>query len=514
MARFLLFLLNTAKKCFLAFCVLLTLLTVFIVLLTFRQQKLPQGTLEHIFSRYAPSNIVLRCGSASLSILSGLHIEELSIIDISKPLGAEPIASADHIEINPLGRHVKITGAKYPRLPDSYYAPVNNEKNEHVNVVLPELPKLRIDLERPEILSLAPERAAADIRITTDGIFAERFHLEWPDDEEKMFLDGACSVNFTDQKVSGRVYGSAMQKHIRPFLVSLDIPSALPYFDNFTEVKGKIPSACDWVVNLTNNDLDLHLDLHPRLGRYNLVPMEKADGELFLHVYTRDGWLNYRHVFGPIIGTGPNGEPLEGTVKVSGTNGFNTVEVVAKSTLPVADLLRIGGFTDSYVNTNIFGESSCSLVFKFPRSMTNNYELLNGSGTIKILNGQIMRLKGFEGLLEKLAEKVPGVSWFTDSTQASCDYVIENGVFKSQNISIEGSVFSIRMNGIFDIPKEKLDFTVRVEFTKRNSFMGKILNPLAWPFTKLLLEFRLGGTPQNPKWNYISVIDRVVEAAK
>ena len=267
-------------------------------------------------------------------------------------------------------------------------------------------------------------------------------------------------------------------------------------------------------VNLVNNDLDLHLSLHPTLGRYNNVPMSKADGELYLHVYTRDGWLNYSHQFGPIIAVGPNGEPLEGTVKVSGTNGYNTVAVDAKSALPVADLLEIGGFTGDYVDKDIFRECKCNLVFKFPRSMTNNYEVLNGSGHMEIRNGQIMRMKGFKGLLKLLAEKVPGISNFTDSTQASCDYVIENGVLKTDNIYIEGAVFSIKMYGKFDAPNDKLDFVVRVQFTKRDSFMGKILHPLAWPFTKLLLEFKLTGSPQDPQWHYISVIDRVVEAAK
>ena len=55
---------------------------------------------------------------------------------------------------------------------------------------------------------------------------------------------------------------------------------------------------------------------------------------------------------------------------------------------------------------------------------------------------------------------------------------------------------------------------MRVQFTKRDSVMGKILHPLAWPFTKMLLEFRLVGSPSKPEWHYISVIDRVVEATK
>ena len=160
------------------------------------------------------------------------------------------------------------------------------------------------------------------------------------------------------------------------------------------------------------------------------------------------------------------------------------------------------------------GDSKCRLQFRFPRSMTNNYEVLNGFGHVEVKNGKVMRMKGFRGLLDQLADKVPGVSWFTDSTQASCDYVITNGVIKTDNIYIEGSVFSIKMYGKFDTTKDALDFVARVQFTKSDSVAGKILHPLAWPFTKLLLEFRLNGTSAEPTWHYINVIDRVVEATK
>ena len=146
--------------------------------------------------------------------------------------------------------------------------------------------------------------------------------------------------------------------------------------------------------------------------------------------------------------------------------------------------------------------------------MTNNYEVLNGKGRLGVKNGHLMRLKGFKGLVEMLADRVPGVSWFTDVTQGSCDYVIENGVLKSDDIYIEGSVFSIKMYGQLDTVRDQLDFTARVQFTKKDSFAGKILHPLAWPFTKLLLEFRVKGTSSRPEWEYVSVIDRVLEATK
>ena len=143
--------------------------------------------------------------------------------------------------------------------------------------------------------------------------------------------------------------------------------------------------------------------------------------------------------------------------------------------------------------------------------MTNNYEVLNGHGHVEINNGQLMRMKGFRGLLKAMPSIAPAISWFSDSKQASCDYVIENGVVKTDNTYIEGSTFSIKMYGQMDTATGTLDYTTRVQFTKKDSISGMILHPLTWPFTKLLLEFRLTGTADNPKWEYISVLDRVLD---
>ena len=184
----------------------------------------------------------------------------------------------------------------------------------------------------------------------------------------------------------------------------------------------------------------------------------------------------------------------------------------AKSTMPIADILRIGGFEGEYVSRDVVGESECKLQFRFPRSMTNNYEVLNGHGHVEIRNGQLMRMKGFRGLLKAMPKIAPAISWFTDSTQATSDYVIENGIVKTDNIYIEGSMFSIKMYGQLDTKTGELDYTVRVQFTKKDSIVGKVLHPLTWPFTKLLLEFRLTGTAEDPQWEYISVLDRVLDA--
>lgn len=490
------------------------LVLVYLTTLFFREQHIPGPLVESAISRFLPTNVVVGVGRASVGFSDGLRIFDFKIYDEKSSVLCEPVFSFGEAAVNPLTRKIFVEGLKYLRLPESYYADGNAERSEQFDLDFPGIGEFDVFLLKPNILSLCPEYVKASVSVSPKEIDIEHIRLKWSDVDRQMKLEGFCKLDLSEQAVYGEVDGGAKQINIRPFIEALDLPVALPYMDAFTEVQGAVPAKCSWRVNLVNSDFDLYLHLRPVLGKYNGVAMRNADGKIHLHVYTRGNSLNYRHELGPISAVSAMGKALDGTVNISGTNGFNVVEVNAQSGMPVADLLRIGGFDGQYVDGGCFGESKCRLRFEFPRSMTNNYEVLNGSGHVEIKNGQLMRFKGFSGLLELLADKVPSVSWFTDSTQASCDYKIDKGVLSTENLYIEGSVFSIKMYGTFDAARDALDFTVRVQFTKKDSFVGKLLHPITWPFTKLLLEFKLEGSSEKPEWKYLSVIDRVVEVVK
>ena len=121
----------------------------------------------------------------------------------------------------------------------------------------------------------------------------------------------------------------------------------------------------------------------------------------------------------------------------------------------------------------------------------------------------------FAGLTKILADHVPGVRQLVDQSRASVDYRIENGVIRMDNASIDGGVFSIKMDGSFDTVKNALDFNVHVLFSRDDTLMGKyFIRPVTWPFSKLLLEFKLTGSSDKPQWKYISIIDRVINIIK
>ena len=500
---------KTMKWGFIVFCI-------FAGSLFFREQRVPGSWVVFFFERHAPQHLVLNVDSLSFGFRGGIRIDGIRLYDASAADPTRLLAGAESVCLDLFQRDLRVVGARYERLPDGYYAPGNQERNARVEAEFPKLGVWAVTLDRPDILAVRPKRVTATVKVAERRIEFDDIRLEWPDaDNTRMAITGSSYVDLDEQRVEGRVRGLAKQSHIRPLLVALDVPVSLPYMDGFTEVPEPCDAACSWSIDLERSDLlDLGLELHPVLGKYNSVPMRRADGEIHVRNWTRGNCLNYHTKVGPVSATDVKGRQLRGTVDILGTNNYNVVRVEATSAQPVADVLKIGGFTGDYVGDEVIGDSECQLEFRFPRAMTNNYEVLNGRGHVAIKNGQIMRMKGFGGLLKAMPQVAPAVTWFSDSTQASGDYVIENGVLKTDDVYIEGTVFSIKMYGTFDTVKNALDFTVRVQFTQKDSFMGKILHPLTWPFTKLLLEFRLTGSPDDPQWKYVSVIDRVVEAVK
>ena len=498
---------KTMKWTFIVFCI-------YIGSLFFREEHIPGAWAEGLARQVLPSNLVLHIGSVSFGFRHGLQVRELRLSDSTCKDPLRPLVTAASIDVRFFGKMLRAEELCYTRLSDAYYEPGNVDRDEPLEVQFPDLGRWTVELTRPDILGIRPERLTFDWEIAPQRMDFSRIRLVWPDREKPMAINGFCFVDLVRQEVYGEIEGLAKTAHIRPLIVTLDVPVALPYMDGFTEVPEPCPSWCAWKVDLVRKDFDLWLDLRPTLGRYNGVPMKGAKGKIHLHNCTRDNSLNYVTTVGPIAGVDTEGRPLDGTVVVVGTNEQNTVTVKATSGQPLADVLKIGGFTGDYVDAGIVGHSVCDLEFRFPRAMTNNYEELNGRGHVEVKGGCLMRMRGFRGLLAVMPSIAPAVTWFSDTTQASCDYRIERGVVKSDNIYIEGSCFSIKMEGSFDAVRNALDFNVRVQFARSDSLVGKVLHPIVWPFTKLLLEFKLTGTAEDPKWSYVTVLDRVMEVVK
>ena len=54
-----------------------------------------------------------------------------------------------------------------------------------------------------------------------------------------------------------------------------------------------------------------------------------------------------------------------------------------------------------------------------------------------------------------------------------------------------------------------LYFTAHVQLLKNDSIVSRLTSPIIWPFSKLLMEFKVFGSLENPEWKYVSVLERL-----
>lgn len=143
---------------------------------------------------------------------------------------------------------------------------------------------------------------------------------------------------------------------------------------------------------------------------------------------------------------------------------------------------------------------------------TNHARFLSGAGDVRVEKGVLARIPLFAGLTDYMVRNVPGVEFLVSQSEASMPFAISNGVLRSDNVLVEGDVFSVSGKGTYSFPADRLDFTVRTSIFKRRTWLGRIVQVVTFPFTKLLLEFRVRGPSSNPVWEYSGVIERIVDS--
>lgn len=595
---------------------------VFLISLFFREQRLPRSWLDSLTDSISTPEFLVRCDSAAFGFRHGITLRGIRAYDLTNTNEFETVASASAVSISPVRRIIRVVGATYKSLPDSYYQPGYKERNEPLVLDLPNLPSFRLILEHPDILGLAPEKVTANVHVRRNQISFDEVHVEWPASSRRISEDGYFRIDLADQRAHGEVHGIATQPHIRPLLVALDIPSAMPYFDAFTDVPSPVVASGDFDVNLVNNDFRMILDLRPEMGKYNDVEMTRAEGKLDLDVRTRGTNLTVRFRVDLPIALDPKGRQLSGGIGLLMTNDVVRLDLSAISKLMLPDILGIVDViepdtldfikcetapeitADGHIGTSVAdagwnslagaarfwrgsvfgfqtrsasldwnfecdtlalsnirargkdgGEVVGNIVIRMPEFeeenmtfvadgeyndgtlneladifdldlkdkngivnsefeisgplVTNIVAGLNGRGSTRVTDGHLLQMNIFAGLTELLADHVPGVDYIVNQSQASVDFTISNGVFRTENFFIEGGLVSLKGWGEYDMNEDQLDFTVRAQFLKKESFLGSIVHPVTWPFTKLLLEFKASGSLYDPKWKYISVIDRI-----
>jgi len=200
-------------------------------------------------------------------------------------------------------------------------------------------------------------------------------------------------------------------------------------------------------------------------------------------------------------------DDFHGSIYHGVINGSASLDQVADSTnmffalSASAENVDFGVLINSLAGKQIESayEGTCSTAFSLQGLLEDaDNSSMTGSGWVQIENGRIFTVPIFSGLFDILGKAIPGMGHFNGKNNAHADLTVGKGKVHGRNVYIDGDVFSVKGTGdiYFD---GRLDFKVQISFMRRQSLIGNLIQIITLPITKAL-EFHLGGTVAEPKW--------------
>jgi hypothetical protein len=251
---------------------------------------------------------------------------------------------------------------------------------------------------------------------------------------------------------------------------------------------------------LTTNDL--HVALSFDKGSILRIPLTKTSTDLHLKHFSalcnniKAEIANGGNASGTFIAQFPD--------YVASNTTFVTTLHADKADL--ANILCIANPTNTYP-----GKVTGDIYLEGPLS-GDILAALKGEGKFEMTDGIFARIPLFSGLTEWLANNIPGVGTLVNQSSGSLSFTMTNGVATTQDMIVEGSIFSIAGKGSLTLPSDKLDMSVKVNIFKERSFAGTLSRIVAFPFTRMLLDFHLGGSTKVPKWSYITILEKITDS--
>jgi len=181
------------------------------------------------------------------------------------------------------------------------------------------------------------------------------------------------------------------------------------------------------------------------------------------------------------------------------------VSQVSFDKIDLSDLAGVFSITNSKI-----GECSGNLELSGVLG-TNQLHSLNGQGDFKIAKGNLNQLKLFAGLTDYMSRNIPGISSLVNQSECSLKFTIKDGLLATDTFDIGGDVFNINGKGTYDIVKDHIDLTVYVALFRRKSIAGRITRLVTFPFKKMLLEFKVYGTFEDPQWSYVTLLEKIID---
>lgn len=238
-----------------------------------------------------------------------------------------------------------------------------------------------------------------------------------------------------------------------------------------------------------------------------------SEGSLFnLHVADMTSALSingYTARFDNVSGSTSSGGKISGDIEFffpayAATSTLFTTHVAISDT-DLSDLSRAFNVTNARVGL-VSGNMTLS-----GRASSRTIASLSGDGKVLIRDGFLHRMRLFAGFTDYLTRTIPGVSALVNQSSGSMDFAVRDGTLRTENLLIEGDLFSIQGKGSCNLENDKLDFVVRANLFKQKTIAGRIIRLVTLPFNRLLLEFKLFGTLDTPEWSYANIIEKITD---
>ncbi|MGD9782180.1 MAG: AsmA-like C-terminal region-containing protein [Kiritimatiellia bacterium] len=286
-------------------------------------------------------------------------------------------------------------------------------------------------------------------------------------------LEGVEST--LDPRAVAQMIGPAVAQFMEPF--HLNVPTRL-------EVDGLLDYC-----NFSLNQLHARVDAH-RFG-FDRWEADRAEFELFV--------LGRRLRFTNAVATAYGGRfaghgalyPVAGDsnwryeVDFAATNVDMTNLLFAATGVPSEKLsgtldgaAAIGGYVGKGTGTNV-----------------------SGRGYANVRNGKLFETRLFQYLSDLLKKILPDFTMLAQ-TEAVGRFTIANGRLTSRDIQLQGTVFSVKASGDYAFGGA-LDYRVEVQLL-RGGPIAAIVRLATLPVTRLL-EFRLTGTFDDPRWSPVNL---------
>lgn len=218
------------------------------------------------------------------------------------------------------------------------------------------------------------------------------------------------------------------------------------------------------------------------------IPLRNAAADFTVGV----GTARLDHVTATLCGGTAEGE-VSFSRKDPALNSWHYAARAAVKEARFGDLCQLISHTPNTFGGTLSGD----LTLRAPIGAEHSNRV-KGAGHVSVREGDLFRLPIFAGMTDVMARYVPGVESLVSQSDASMAFVIGQGGLHTDDLSVEGGVFSLVGKGDYYFTDE-LDFAIQVRLLKQKTLGGRVLKVLTFPISKLF-EFRVTGSRKDTEW--------------